>query len=223
MRKRLLAAVIAGAAAVLTVSTGITLVAAAPSTWTVTPGGGFQTYQAGYNSSLTDTTTGVEFKCDGAGASGTFKSGSGLANPIGTITVGAGEGPFLLCGADGLTFTIMFNNLPMSIRAVSYDPATDRIHGAIVHIDATLGAPTGDPACTATMDGTGAGARDGMVRFQYLNNYGELVTYKNQSNLHAYNVSGCNGLVNSGDDLAWRVWFWIHSTNGSVVNTITSP
>jgi len=37
---------------------------------------------------------------------GTFKSGSGPANPIGAITVGAGEGPFLLCGADDLTVTI---------------------------------------------------------------------------------------------------------------------
>ena len=81
MRKRLLAAVIAGAAAVLTVSTGITLVAAAPSTWTVTPGGGFQTYQAGYNSSLTDTTTGVEFKCDGAAAGGLSKAAAGWPTP----------------------------------------------------------------------------------------------------------------------------------------------
>jgi hypothetical protein len=212
------------AASALMIGSSTMPVAAATSTWTVTPGGSFQTYQPGHSSNLTDTTTGIKFPCTGVYASGTFKSGSGLTNPIGTIT-GIST---VLCGADGLAFSITFSSLHTKIRAVTYDATTSRIHGAVLGLNATLAADTGSPACAVTMDGTAPGARNGMVRFQYLNptssdRGGELVTYKKQTNLHAYNVSGCNGLINSGDTFAWGAWFWIDSTNGSVVNTIASP
>src|SRR5215472_5016660 len=123
MSKRLSVTAIAVFASALVALSAAPVVAAA-ATWTVTPGGVFNTLGTAHHSHLTDTSTGTAFLCQGLAIDGAFQSGSGLTNPIGKITVahGPGSGPFL-CGSSP-PFGVTFSHFPMRIRAVSYDPST---------------------------------------------------------------------------------------------------
>lgn len=219
MRKHLAAAATAGAALAVAVGLGTTPVAAATATWTVTPGGTFETYPGtAHFSYLTDATTGTVFNCEGLNAGGTFKNGSGLTSPIGTIAFGS-----LVCGGPGgLEFGVTFSNPHMGIRAVKYDASADIVYGAITHLHATISTDSGG-ACTGSIDGTGPTTDNGMVRFKYYNNAGELQTRRGGGNLHAYNVTGCGGLINSGDVLTYTGHASIRSPSHLVVNVITSP
>ena len=67
-------------------------------------------------------------------------------------------------------------------------------HGTITGIHATLSGPS----CSAVVDGTSATANNGMVNATYTNSTGKLAT-TGTGNLHVYNVSGCAGLINTGD------------------------
>jgi hypothetical protein len=217
MHKHLAAAATAGAALAVAVGLGTTPVAATTATWTVTPGGTFETYPGtAHFSYLTDATTGTVFNCEGLNAGGTFKSGSGLTNPIGTIAFG----PLVCGGQGGLEFGVTFSNPHMGIRAVKYDASTDIVYGAITHLQATISTDSGG-ACTGSIDGTGPTTGSGMVRFKY--NGGELQTRRGGGNLHAYNVTGCGGLINSGDVLTYTGHASIRSPSHLVVNVITSP
>jgi hypothetical protein len=222
MRKRLFVTVMAVAASALAVGLGAGPVAAATATWTVTPGGAFNTPGVAIHSHLTDTTTGTALLCQGLSIDGSFKSGSGLTNPIGQITGahGAGTGP-LLCGSS-TPFGMTFSHFPMGIRAVSYDPSTGVTTGVITGIHLTLSTAFGAPACTGTIDGTGANANNGKVHFSFFNSGGEL-HFNVGSNLHAYNISGCSGLIHSGDAISYRAITGPKNTTSAMPNTITSP
>lgn len=61
------------------------------------------------------------------------------------------------------------------------------------------------------------------MRFKYNDSDGGLLTYFGGGNLHLYNVSGCGGLINTGDALTFRASFvLLHPKNGQV-NTLASP
>ena len=114
-----------------------------------------------------------------------------------------------------------FSHFPMDIRAVSYDPSTGTTTGVITGIHLTLSTAFGSPACTGTIDGTGPNANDGKIHFSFFNG-GEL-HFNVGSSLHAYNISGCGGLIHSGDALSYRAITSPMSVATNMPNTITSP
>ncbi len=226
MRIRLFAAVVTGAAIALPVGLGAAPVMAVTATWTVMPGGQFYTASSPSNQYFTDATTGTRIRCSDLTISGTFKSGSGLPNPVGRVTsVGIfafDPGQSISCdvGVSGQTASFTFS--PMNIRAVRYDPTKDLTYGAFVAVHATFSG-LGGSACSGTLDGTSPTAGNGLVRFKYNDSDGGLLTYFGGDNLHLYNVSGCGGLINSGDALTFRASFALSHPKSGLVNTITSP
>jgi hypothetical protein len=178
--------------AILTVALGTGPAAAA--TWTVAPGGPF-TGHAG-TTKLEDTTDGNSLNCSGSVLSGRFKSGTGLSGAnIGSIT---GGGKFTSClGPFPLGYTITLRGLPWHV-SVTVDHS-GVIHGTISHVEITASLP----ACLFTIDGTAARAFDGIVHFSYSNPTRVLKLLPAGTNLHYYQVSGCAGIVNSGDSAAY--------------------
>jgi hypothetical protein len=180
----------------------------AATTWTVKPGGAI-TAKSG-TTTLTDTKTGTKLVCTSSTAGATLKSGTKLA--------GAGLGSiksisFTSCtGPLGLTFKVTPGHLPWSLNAVSY--ASGVTSGSITGIHATLSG-TG---CTATVDGTSATANNGSVKVTYTNSTGALKVLTTGGTLHVYNVSGCAGLIGSGDSTTYSASYTV-----SPKQTITSP
>ena len=128
MIKQVRAVMGTAAAAAMVIGLGVTPVAAATATWTVTPGGKFYTLGHLATPDLTDATTGARFPCPtGFVISGTLKSGTGLADPIGTIATAKGRAgsPLVLqCTGNGLELTVTFSGLPWQVRATRYDSAS---------------------------------------------------------------------------------------------------
>jgi hypothetical protein len=163
----------------------------AATTWSVSPGGAI-TGKSG-TTTLKDTTTGNSLTCKSSSTSATLKKGSGLSGTaIGSIT----KVTFSTCtGPLDLTFTVTTKDLPWKLNAVSYDSSTGVTTGTITGIDATLSGPS----CSADVDGTGAGKHNGSVKATYTNSTGKLKVLTTGGNLHVYDVSGCAGLINSGN------------------------
>jgi len=163
----------------------------AATTWSVSPGGAI-TGKSG-KTTLKDTSTGNALSCTSSSTSATLKKGSGLAGRgLGSIT----KVSFSNCtGPLGLTFTVTTHDLPWKLNAVSYNASTGVTTGTITGIDATLSGP----GCKATVDGTGAGKHNGKVKGTYTNSTGKLKVLATGGNLHIYAVSGCAGLIKSGD------------------------
>jgi hypothetical protein len=223
MRKHLFAAIVAGGASALAVGLGAMPTAAATATWTVTPGGVFNDPGVPIHSHFTNVTTGTALLCQGLKIVGTFKSGSGLTNPIGQITAATGAGAVpILCGST-TEFNMTFSHYPMGIRAVSYDAGTGVTTGVITGIHITLSTAFGAPACTGTIDGTAPNANTGAIHFSYTNGGGDDLRFNVRSNLHAYNVTGCGGLIHSGDAISYWGITGPYPIASSMPNTITSP
>jgi hypothetical protein len=213
MLKRISAIAIAGSAVALTMGL------AGPSfattvhpthTWTVTPGG--VTAGSAGKTTLTDTATGTVLTCASSHTSVTLPSGSGHAGAgLGSIT----SQTFTTCtGPLGLTFTVSSNALPWKLNALTYTASSGVTHGSITGIDATL---TGS-GCSATVDGTAAGANNGSVKGTYTNSTGKLKVSATGGTLHIYNVSGCFGLIANGDASTFVGTYTV-----SPKQTITSP
>ena len=215
----------AAAAAAVVIGLGVTPVAAATATWTITPGGKFYTFVDPATPELADATTGARFPCPtDFGISGTLKSGAGLVNPIGTIATARGRAgnPLVLqCTGNGLQLTVTFSGLPWPVRALRYDSAgPGTTSGILTGVTGRIASFSG-PSCSAVIDGTAPGAGDGRVRFAYANN-GDF-TIKPAGNLHFYNVSGCNGHFNSGDSMSYTAPMLITADGSRAINVITSP
>ena len=211
MRMGMGAAVAAGAAAVLAVSLGaVASTAVTVRTWTVRPGGAV-TATAG-RTTLTDTTTGNSLACPSSTLSGTLKSGSGLPGTgIGSIATV----PSIYCPTPaGPSFTLMARDLPWHLNVSSYTASTGVVTGSLSHLQIAF---TG-PGCRAVIDGTSGTAGDGSVEVSYTNSTGRLKLLTADGNLHFYNVMGCFGLINSGDDAALSARFTV-----SPRQAITSP
>jgi hypothetical protein len=194
--------------AILTVTLGAGPAAAA-TTWTVIPGGLF-TGHAG-TTKLEDTTDGNSLNCTGSYLSGRFKSGTGLSGTnIGSIS---GGGKFTDCfGPLPVVYTITLRGLPWHVSATA--DHDDVVHGTISHIEITGTLPD----CRFTIDGTAAGAFDGIVQFSYSNSTHTLKLLPTGTNLHYYKVSGCAGIVNSADSAAYLASYTL-----SPGQTITGP
>ena len=189
-------------------------VSAAPAlaaiTWTVTPGGSI-TATAG-TTTLTDTKTGVALTCASSSAPATLKSGSGLSGSrIGSVTsisFNSCTGPF------GITFTVTSSHLPWHLNAKSFNSSTGVTTGTITGIHAMLSGP----GCSATVDGTSPTKNNGTVAVTYTNSTGVLQVLTTGGNLHIFRVSGCMGLIASGDPASFSGSYTV-----SPKQTITSP
>jgi hypothetical protein len=175
-------------------------------TWTVKPGGAI-TAKAG-TTTLTDKSTGSKLTCASSSGKGTVKKGSGLSGTgIGSITALS----FSTCkGPLNLTFTVHTTHFPWHLNAKSF--AGGVTTGTITGIHATLSGPS----CSATVDGTGAGANNGSVTAKPATARASHAGTK--GNLHVYNVSGCAGLIKNNDTTSF-----VGSYAVSPKQTITSP
>lgn len=176
-------------------------------TWTVKPGGAI-TAKAG-TTKLHDKNTNQTLQCTSSSGKGSAKHGSGLSGTgIASITALS----FSHCtGPLGLTFAVKTTHFPWHLNAASFSSGVTT--GTITGIHATL---TG-VGCSAVVDGTGASANNGKVTAKYSNGTGKLTT-TGAGNLHIYNVSGCAGLIHSGDASSFKGSYTI-----SPKQTITSP
>jgi hypothetical protein len=116
------------------------------------------------------------------GASRSGLAGAGLGSVQALSLIGC-------AGPAGLTFSETSNALPWALNAVSYKSGV------------TSGTLSGK-SCTATLDGTAAGANNGQIDLTYTNSSGKLAVLGTGSSLAIYNVSGCDGLLTSGDPVA---------------------
>jgi hypothetical protein len=142
-------------------------------------------------------------------ARGTLNGGSGLP--------GAGAGSvsavgFHACESPSLVWTLRAGDLPWQVNLSSYrrGVVTGNIGHIHIHIAASLG------ACSWVIDGTAATADDGVISFRYTDSTGKLTT--TGGNLHAYQVSGCAGLIGNSDPVTVSATFTM-----SPKQTITSP
>jgi hypothetical protein len=178
----------AATAAAIGASAGVALAVAI--TFTISPGGAI-TATAG-TTTLKDTNTGSVLTCTSSTSSGTLKSGSGVSGTsLGTIT----KLSFSNCtGPLGLTFTVTNSGFPWTLSGTSYNAGTGTTTGFINHIKSKL---TG-PSCSANVGGTTATSK-GKVKVTYKNSTGALSVLATGGNLHVWAVSGCAGLINTGD------------------------
>jgi hypothetical protein len=182
MRTRLTTVLLAGAAAAAALTLSVTPALAA-TTYSVSPGGSYSG-KAG-TTTFTDTPTGSVLTCTSGTAKGTLKSGSGLSGTdIGTIT----STSFSSCtGPLGLTFTVKQSGTwDLNITSSSGGTSAGYISG----IDASLSGPL----CSATVTGS--------ADAKYVNSTGVLTLKPVSGSGHTLkvsDVSGCLGLINSGD------------------------
>jgi hypothetical protein len=208
MHKRLTAVLLSSGAAALAVALGASTALAADATWSVSPGGSFSFSGSGQ---VKDATTGTIAKCTSIKLSGTLKSGHGLSGSgLGSITTASFTG----CTIATVAITVATHGLPWKENATSYNATTGVTTGNISGIDLVATAP----GCSATLDGTAAGANNGKTKITYTNSTGKIKLLGSGGNLHSYAVSGCFGLVNNGD---------VQQASGSGTvtpkQTITSP
>ena len=197
-------------AAVLAAILGVTPVLAA-ATWTVQPGGPVSLTSG--RLTLKDTRTGAVLMCP-VRMRGTLKGGSGLPGTgIGSIAVAS----FPQCGR-GLPPAPVLTPaaLPWHVSVTSYNATTGVVTGSVSHVRIRISSAL--PHCAGVVDGTGATAKDGLVRFSYTDSTATLKLLTTGGNLHFYRVMGCAGLFNSGDRAALSAMFTL-----SPAQTITSP
>lgn len=210
MRKRLTAVLLTSGAAALALSLGATtaMASSANITWSVTPGGSFS---FSGSAQVKDATTGTIAKCTSLKMSGTLKSGHGLSGAgLGTIKTASFTG----CTIATVAVTVAVHGLPWKENATSFNATSGVTTGNISGIDLVATAP----GCSATLDGTAAGANNGKTKITYTNSTGKIKLLGSGGNLHSWAVSGCFGLVNNGD---------VQQASGSGTvtpkQTITSP
>ena len=198
--------VLTGAAAALVIGVSAGAALAVNATWSVKPGGAFSFSGSGQ---VKDAKTGTVAKCTSIKMSGTLKKGHGLAGAgLGTIT----KGSFTGCHVASLSVTVSVHGLPWKLNATSFSSGVTT--GTISGIDLVAS----NPACKATLDGTGAGKNNGTTKVTYTNSTGKLKLLGPGGNLHSYKVTGCLGLINNGDPQ--------HASGGGTVTpkqTIKSP
>jgi hypothetical protein len=224
MHAHIRAAILAAGALALAVGTGpLPAVASArtgAATWTVTPGGSYRAQVRSDNIwELLDVRTGQQLSCTVNASAWSmrlrFRKGSGLSDPIGWAGSLSFPKP---CFPGGMgPVTLSADSLPWGINALSYDPASQVTSGRLTHLHLALSGPH----CAAVLDGSSATAGDGTAPFAYNNGpAGTLQTaYRPGSgDLHAYQVTGCRGLLHSGDLV--RLFFG-YDLNRAL--TVTSP
>ena len=179
-------------------------VAAAATTWKVSPGGSITLAKSGHVT-VQDVTTGHSLACGHTTGTGRFKSGSGLAGVgIGSITALSLSD---CTGPGGDPTTVKLSHLPWTLNADTYDPAITG--GLTTGTISGIHAAFSRPGCSATVDGTSATADNGRTQIHYHNSLAKLKIRTQDSNLHFYNVHGCGGLINSGDPVTMAIAYLV--------------
>ena len=200
-------ALIAGAATAAVIGMAAAPAFATAATWTVKPGGA-TTGTAG-KTVITDKTAGQSVTCTSSIAKGTLKHGSGLAGAgLGTVTSLAFKGCSILGQTVGVTITGK-----MPLNGISYNATTKTASMTITKIHGSFSVSS--LSCSATIDGTGAAAHNGMVKATYNNTTGILKVLPS-GNLHLYNNT-CP-VINSGDSVNFTGSYKL-----TPKQTITSP
>jgi hypothetical protein len=179
------------------------------STWTVSPGGN-ATGKAS-NVQFKDTATGTIVVCKTSTKTTIWVSGSGLS---GVHIIHITKVTFITCTVDGITVTITIitsTTIIIYFNALSYK--TGVTTGKITGLEGTVSG-TG---CSASIAGTSA-TTPGTVKATYTNSTGKLKVLPTGGTLHAWNVSGCFGLINNGDPITLSATYKV-----SPQQTMTSP
>lgn len=148
---------------------------------------------------FTDTKTKVTLTCSASGAD-MVPTNTGT-NPVGHITSISFTG---CIGPTGVTVTLTAKGLDWPVSA---EPAARTIgetsggHGVSVDLTAT--------GCSADVDGTGGDTHTGEVHFHFSHASGSLGVVLAGGNLHIYDVSGCAGLIGTGDPASFSVSYHI--------------
>src|SRR5262249_39589167 len=136
-------------------------------------------------------TTGTSMSCASSTVRVIMKRGSGLTNPIAKIT----SETFSNCkGPHGVTFTATTSASPRNpwpLSGVRY--AAGEVKGRLSNMKASISAR----GCRATLGGATASSA-GYTTGEYANRVGAVIC-TGTGNLHIWDVSGCFGLINSGD------------------------
>jgi hypothetical protein len=180
---------------------------ATAATWTVKPGGA-TTGNAG-TTTVTDVTAGQSVTCTSSTAKGSFKKGSGLSGAgVGTLTSLTLSG----CSVLGMSISVTITGT-MPVNALSYNKTKKTVSMSLTKIHGSLSAN----GCSATIDGTGAAAHNGMVKATYMDTGAKLKVLTTGGNLHLYNVN-CFGVINSGDSVNFTTTYTL-----TPKQVITSP
>lgn len=183
-------ALIAGAATAAVIGMAAAPAFATAATWTVKPGGA-TTGTAG-KTVITDKTAGQSVTCTSSVAKGPLKTGSGLVGAgLGTIASLAFKG----CSILGQTPSITIIG-KMPLNGISYNATTKIASMTITKIHGTI--TVSSLSCSATIDGTGAAAHNGMVKATFSNGTDTLKVLAS-GNLHLYNDT-CP-VISSGDSV----------------------
>jgi hypothetical protein len=196
----------AAAASVITMAAAPALAA---TTFTVKPGGSITGNAA--KAVVTDVTKKLSVTCTSSVLKGSLRGGSHLPGAgIGTVTSLAFTG--CAVGTISVSVTLsgkMLLNATSSTAGVTSMTIT-KIHGSI-----SVSAIN----CSATIDGTGATAHNGMVKASFSNATDTLTVSATGGNLHIYNPSsGCAGAVANKDAVNWTAGYKF-----TTKQTITSP
>jgi hypothetical protein len=167
--------------------------AAAAVIWIVAPGGNFTARAPSVV--FEDTVTHKSLTCGSSAASGTLTPGMYLSTYLPRTTLGTMSIPPLTdCRWSGGTHAaVTLTHLPVKMTMLSYRNRTSI--GTVTGIHALVSGRD----CTANLDGTSASADDGVVEVGYRTSTGVLTLLTAGGNLRAYDVSGCAGLISSGD------------------------
>jgi hypothetical protein len=196
-----------GGATALAVGASAGVALAVAITFSISPGGAI-TAKAG-KTTLTDTNTGSVLTCASSSSKGTLKKGHGISGAsLGTITALS----FSTCkGPLNLTFTVANSGFPWKLSGTSFKSGvtTGNITGIKSHLSG--------PGCSADVAGTTA-TTPGKVKVTYTNSTHKLNVLATGGTLHVFNVSGCAGLINSGNATQF-----VGSYTVTPSQTITSP
>jgi len=198
---------VTGGATALAVGASAGVALALAITFSISPGGAI-TAKAG-QTTLTDTKTGSVLTCASSNSSGTLKKGHGISGAsLGTIS----KLSFSTCtGPLNLTFTVANSGFPWTLHGTSFKSGVTT--GTITGIKSHLSGPS----CSADVAGATATAK-GKVKVTYTNSTHQLKVLPTGGNLHVFNVSGCAGLLSSGDATQFVGTYTV-----SPGQTITSP
>jgi hypothetical protein len=198
-----------GGATALAVGASAGVALAVANTFSISPGGAI-TAKAG-TTKLTDTKTGSVLTCASSSSAGTLKKGHGISGTnlgsISKLTFSNCTGPL------NLTFTVSNKNFPWTLHGTSYNATSGVTTGTITGIKSHLSGP----GCSANVAGSTASAT-GTVKVTYTNSTHQLKVLGSGGTLHVWSVSGCAGLLHSGDPTSFVGTYTVSPTQ-----KITSP
>jgi hypothetical protein len=216
MRKRLASILLVGAGA----AAAITLVASSASaagTWSISPGGKYTaSLTSGTTAVLTDSAAKATVTCTASTTNGTLQTGTGLNNPLGTISTTK----WTSCtGPDGSTGTAAGNNASTawSLNGVSYSSGvtTGSITSTGTGVGGTISLSSILGACTIVVGGTSA--KPASASGTYTNSTGVLAI-TGTTNLVVTSVSGVCPGVATGQSTTFTASYTV-----SPKQTVTSP